>query len=88
MRAEVHSTSWFTDQGVHAIERAMDECAVLTDSERYLQHVIASADGSARDTEEDLDELEDLKAMRPTFDWLRNCINAKITTNGLFETKG
>ena len=85
---EMHSTSWFTDQGAPAIERAMDECAVLADAELYLQHVIAGADSSVRDTEEDLDGIAHLKAMRPTFSQLRNCINAKIAYNQLFEAKG
>ena len=82
---EVHSSGWFTDQGVAVIERAMDECAILTNEELFIRHIMASADSSVSDTEEDLDPIEHLKAMRPTFKQLRNCINAKIAYNGLFE---
>lgn len=85
---DVHTSSWFTDQGAQAIERAMDECAILASEDLYLKHVIASANSSARDSEEDLDGIEHLKSMRPTFKQLRNCINAKIAYNGLYEAKG
>ena len=47
-----------------------------------------SADSSLTDTEEDVDVLAHLKSMRPTFKQLRNCINAKIAYNGLFEAEG
>jgi hypothetical protein len=46
-----------------------------------------SADSSVTDTE-DLDVIEHLKSMRPTFKQLRNCINAKIAYNGLFKAEG
>ena len=46
-----------------------------------------SADSSVTDTE-DLDTVEHLKAMRPTFKQLRNCINAKFAYDGLFEAEG
>ena len=85
---EVYSTSWFTDKGPQAIERAMDECAIITNEELFVRHVMESADSSISDTEEDLDVVEHLKAMRPTFKQLRNCINAKIAYNGLFEAEG
>lgn len=83
---EVHSTSWFTEQGASAIERAMDECAVLADGELHVQHIIASRESSARDTDEDLDRtayLAYLKTMR--FNQFRNGANAKIAYNQLFE---
>jgi len=86
-KSEVFSASWFTDQGPQAIERAMDECAILTNEELFIQHVMESADSSVTDTE-DLDTVEHLKAMRPTFKQLRNCINAKIAYDGLFEAEG
>jgi hypothetical protein len=85
---EVFSASWFTDKGPQAIERAMDECAIITNEELFVRHVMESADSSLTDTEEDLDVLAHLKTMRPTFKQLRNCINAKIAYNGLFEAEG
>jgi hypothetical protein len=85
---EVFSTSWFTDKGPQAIERAMDECAIITNEELFVRHVMESADSSLTDTEEDVDVLAHLKTMRPTFKQLRNCINAKIAYNGLFEAEG
>jgi hypothetical protein len=85
---EVFSTSWFTEKGPQAIERAMDECAIITNDELFVQHVMESADSSLTDTEEDLDVLKHLNATRPTFKQLRNCINAKIAYNGLFEAEG
>ena len=85
---EVFSSSWFTDKGPQAIERAMDECAIITNEELFVRHVMESADSSLTDTEEDLDVVNHLKAMRPTFKQLRNCINAKIAYNGLFEAEG
>jgi hypothetical protein len=85
---EVFSASWFTDKGPQAIERAMDECAIITNEELFVRHVMESADSSLTDTEEDLDVVNHLKAMRPTFKQLRNCINAKIAYNGLFEAEG
>jgi hypothetical protein len=84
---EVYSASWFTDKGPQAIERAMDECAILSNEELFMQHVMESADSSVTDTE-DLDVIEHLKSMRPTFKQLRNCINAKIAYNGLFKAEG
>ena len=84
----MYSASWFTDKGPQAIERAMDECAIITNEELFVQHVMESADSSLTDTEEDLDVLAHLKTMRPTFKQLRNCINAKIAYNGLFEAEG
>lgn len=85
---EVFSASWFTDKGPQAIERAMDECAIITNDELFIRHVMASADSSVADSEEDLDVMAHLKTMRPTFKQLRNCINAKIAYNGLFEAEG
>ena len=85
---EVFSSSWFTEKGPQAIERAMDECAIITNEELFIQHIMASADSSVADSEEDLDVVNHLKAMRPTFKQLRNCINAKIAYNGLFEAEG
>ena len=85
---EVFSSSWFTDKGPQAIERAMDECAIITNEELFVRHVMESADSSLTDTEEDVDVLAHLKTMRPTFKQLRNCINAKIAYNGLFEAEG
>jgi hypothetical protein len=84
---EVFSASWFTDKGPHAIERAMDECAIIANEQLFMQHIIESADSSVTDTE-DLDVIEHLKSMRPTFKQLRNCINAKIAYNGLFKAEG
>lgn len=86
-KSEVYSASWFTDKGPQAIERAMDECAILTNEELFVRHVMESADSSVTDTE-DLDVVDRLKSMRPTFKQLRNCINAKIAYNGLFEAEG
>ena len=86
-KTEVFSASWFSDKGPQAIERAMDECAILTNEELFIQHVMESADSSLTDTE-DLATVEHLKAMRPTFKQLRNCINAKIAYDGLFEAEG
>jgi hypothetical protein len=85
---EVFSTSWFTEKGPQAIERAMDECAIITNEELFVQHVMASADSSASDTEEDLDVIAHLQATRPTFKQLRNCVNAKLAYNELFEAQG
>ena len=85
---EVFSASWFTEKGPQAIERAMDECAILTNEELFIRHIMASADSSLTDDEEDLDVMAHLKTMRPTFKQLRNCINAKIAYNGLFEAEG
>ena len=86
-KSEVYGASWFTDQGPQTIERAMDECAILSNQELFVRHVMESADSSITDTE-DLDAVEHLKAMRPTFKQLRNCINAKIAYDGLFEAEG
>lgn len=86
-KSEVYSASWFTEKGPQAIERAMDECAVLSSEDLYIRHVMESADSSITDTE-DLDPMAHLKAMRPTFKQLRNCINAKIAYDGLFEAQG
>jgi hypothetical protein len=85
---EVFSTSWFTEKGPQVIERAMDECAIITNDELFVQHVMASADSSASDTEEDLDVIKHLNATRPTFKQLRNCVNAKLAYNELFEAEG
>ena len=84
---EVHSVSWFTDKGPQAIERAMDECAILASQELYVQHVMESADSSATDME-DPDVMEHLKSTRPSFKQLRNCVNAKSAYDGLFEAEG
>ena len=85
---EVFSTSWFTEKGPPAIERAMDECAILANEELFIRHVMESADSSLTDSGEELDVIAHLKATRPTFKQLRNCINAKIAYNGLFEAEG
>jgi hypothetical protein len=85
---EVFSASWFTDKGPQAIERAMDECAIITNDELFIRHVMASANSSVADSEDDLDVMAHLKTMRPTFKQLRNCINAKSAYNGLFEAQG
>jgi len=42
---EVHATGWFNDQGVQVIERAMDECYLVTNCDLYLEHLSEVSEG-------------------------------------------
>ena len=67
----------------------MDECAIITNEELFVRHVMESADSSTLRIRKKIWTCwQHLKAMRPTFKQLRNCINAKIAYNGLFEAEG
>jgi hypothetical protein len=74
--SEVHSASWFTEQGSPVIERAMDECYLLSDPELYPRHV-AALDGG-----EDPGEYPSMEAIlaassRPmTIKQTQNCMGA------------
>ncbi len=75
-------------KGPQAIERAMDECAIMTNEELFVRHVMESADSIAHGYGRGSGRAGALKAVRPTFKQLRNCINAKIAYDGLFEAQG
>ena len=65
-KTEVYGKGWFTDQGVQAIERAMDECFLLADSDLFFEHVAATSEGDIEDM--DMEETkEHLKSIQTTF---------------------
>jgi hypothetical protein len=84
---EVYSKGWFTEQGAQVIERAMDECYLMTDSDLFWQHVKETADSDVLEMDEE-EQVAHFKTTRPTFKQLRNCINAKRAYDELFEAKG
>jgi hypothetical protein len=86
-KTEVYSKGWFTDQGVQAIERAMDECFLLGDKDLFFEHMVATSESDV----EDMDKAEAkayLKSVQPTSSQLRNCVNANRAYNELYEAKG
>ncbi len=84
---EVHGKGWFAGQGVPAIERAMDECHLMSDGDLFWQHVKATADSDLLEMDEE-QQVAHFKSTRPTFKQLRNCVNAKRAYDDLFEAKG
>jgi len=77
-RDTVHSTSWFNEQGEQAIERAMDECFLVTEPELYLQHVSATSDQSDEDASEEAkgDPMTKMASFQPSLKQIQNCANA------------
>jgi len=86
-KTEVYSKGWFADQGVQVIERAMDECFLLGDSDLFFEHVAASSEGDIEDMDTE-ETQEHLRSIQPSFAQLRNCINANNAYNELYEAKG
>jgi len=86
-KTEVYSKGWFTDQGVQVIERAMDECFLLGDSDLFYEHVAATSQGDIEDMDTE-EAQEHLRSIQPSFTQLRNCINANLAYNELYEAKG
>ena len=86
-KTEVYSKGWFTDQGVQVIERAMDECFLLGDSDLFFEHVAATSQGDIEDMDTE-EAQEHLRSIQPSFTQLRNCINANLAYNELYEAKG
>ena len=86
-KTEVYSKGWFADQGVQVIERAMDECFLLGDSDLFFEHGAASSEGDIEDMDTE-ETQEHLKSIQPSFAQLRNCINANNAYNELYEAKG
>lgn len=84
---EVHGKGWFAEQGVQAIERAMDECYLMSEGDLFWQHVKATADSDLLEMDEQ-QQVAHFKTTRPTFKQLRNCVNAKRAYDDLFEAKG
>jgi hypothetical protein len=72
---------------VQVIERAMDECFLLGNSDLFYEHVAATSDGDLVDMDPE-QAKEHLKSVQPTFSQLRNCINANRAYNELYEAKG
>lgn len=83
---EVHSSAWFTARGVPELERAMDECFLMTDPELYLRHLLETSDRALEDMT-DADRLAMLTSIQPTFSQLRNCVNAHRAYAALFDAK-
>ena len=86
-KTEVYSKGWFTDQGVQVIERAMDECFLLGDSDLFFEHVAATSESEIQDMDPEETKAH-LKSIQPSFSQLRNCINANRAYSELFEAKG
>jgi hypothetical protein len=84
---EVYSKGWFTEHGVQVIDRAMDECFLMSQGDLFWQHVKATAVSDLLEMDEE-EQVEHFKAVRPTFSQLRNCINAKRAYDELFEAQG
>ena len=84
---EVHGKGWFAEQGVPAIEHAMDECYLMSESDLFWQHVKATADSDLLEMDEE-QQVAHFKTTRPTFKQLRNCVNAKRAYDDLFEANG
>lgn len=86
-RNEVHSARWFTEQGLQAIERAMDECYLMSEGDLLWEHVKATAKSDVLEMDEK-EQASYFEATRLTAEQLRNCANAKRAYDGLFEAKG
>jgi hypothetical protein len=76
-RDEAHGVNWFRERGEQALERAMDECYLLTNAGLYLQHIEALAD------EADIENAKTnpgavVEKFRPTFTQMSSCANARI----------
>jgi hypothetical protein len=82
----VHSQSWFTEQGVQVIERAMDECFLVTTPDLYLEHISQVSEGGL-DEVEDGDKLAALQKMQPTFRQIRNCAGVYRAYAALHDLK-
>ena len=71
---EVHTTGWFNDQGVQVIERAMDECYLVTNYDLYLEHLSEVSEGGL-DEVADGDKMAALRKLQPTIKQALNCAN-------------
>ena len=60
---------------MQVIERAMDECFLLGDSDLFFEHVAATSDSELVDLDPE-EAKAHLKSIQPSFSQLRNCINA------------
>jgi hypothetical protein len=76
-RDEKRSVGWFRQQDEHVLERAMDECYLLTDPDLYLQHVEELAD-DVDIANVETDPASVIEKFRPTFTQLSSCANARI----------
>jgi hypothetical protein len=85
----VHSTSWFNEQGEQAIERAMDECFLVTEPELYLQHVSATSDHSDEDASKAAkgDPMAIAASFQPSLKQIQNCATAARAYSALHGIK-
>ena len=74
---EKRSVGWFRKLDEQVLERAMDECYLLTDPDLYLQHVGELADDVDMANVE-TDPALVIEKFRPTFTQLASCANARI----------
>jgi hypothetical protein len=82
----VHGESWFTEQGVQVIERAMDECFLVTTPDLYLEHLSQVSEGGF-DEVADGDRPALLQKMQPTFRQIRNCAGVYRAYAALHDIK-
>lgn len=71
---EVRSKSWYLGQGTPVIERAMDECYIVTNMDMWMEHQSAVAEGGFDEVEPG-DKNAMLRKMQPSFRQARNCAN-------------
>jgi hypothetical protein len=83
---EVRSPAWFTEHGVAELERAMDECFLMTDPDLHLRHILETS-GRPLEDMTDADKLAMLKSMQPTLSQLHNCVNAQRAYAAFFDAK-
>lgn len=81
---EVRSRSWYAEQDVQVLERAMDECYIVTNMDLYLQHMSQVSDGGDVDTS---DKNAMIRSMQPTFRQVRNCANVMLAYADLHNIK-
>jgi hypothetical protein len=82
----VYSADWFRDQGEQVIERAMDECFLVTETDLYLQHRAALSDEDRGDVAGN-DPMAMAAGFKPSFKQIQNCANVYRAYSALHDIK-
>jgi hypothetical protein len=83
---QLHTSAWFTEQGVQVIERALDECYLVTTYDLYAQHIEAISEADSGD-DENADPLASFQKAQPSLTQAKNCLNVARAYKALHGLK-